>query len=204
VSAKRRTQFPGAIYHVNSRGNDGRDIYHDDYDREHFLDALAKTVEKEAILVHAFVLMTNHWHGLIETPHGNIADALQRINWTHACRFNRRHGYRNHLFGEPYHDELIEDDAHFLEAVRYIVLNPVRAGICALPEHWAWSSFSATVGLSPAPAFLTSNRVLGYFGPDPARACTRCVSFVHEGIGMPRAATSLYQVKGRGRNRRAA
>jgi len=115
---------------------------------------------KDRIIVHAICLMGNHWHGLIETPLGNVADALHRINWTHACRFNRRHGFRDHVFGTPYHDELIESDAHFLEVVRYIVLNPVRAGLCVLPEQWPWSSFGATAGLVPWPCFLTVDRIL--------------------------------------------
>ena len=186
MSRDRRIQFPGALYHVNSRGNDGRPIYLDEYDKEHFLATVADSVDEDQIIVHAYCLMGNHWHGLIETPLGNVADALHRINWTHACRFNRRHGFRDHVFGTTYHDELIHSDAHFLEVVRYIALNPCEAGVCRRPEDWSWSSYAGMLGLADLPPFVDAAEVLASFGSgDVGRARLR--TFVEDGLARSAA-----------------
>jgi putative transposase len=126
---------------------------------------------------------------------------MERLNSAYARRFNWRHGRRNHLFGERFHDELILEETHFLESCRYVVLNPVRAGMCRDAGEYAWGSYLATAGRLPAPEFLTTDSVLSRFGQPRAIAEARYVAFVADGVAKP--AVPLRQPPGLGRNGRA-
>jgi putative transposase len=195
--SKPRIAFPGALYHLTSRGNDGMAIVADDWDRHAVLSQLGVAVEKDGWVCHGYCVMTNHVHLMVETPEGNVSEGMQRFIGSYARRFNRRHGRRNHLFGEPFHDELIETEAHFLESVRYVVLNPVRAGICRDPGGYAWSSYAATAGRVPAPAFLTTNAILDRFGSARPIAEARYAAFVAEGVANPTMPRNLATGLGR-------
>jgi putative transposase len=177
-----RFQEPGAIYHVTSRGTEGRPVFLDDLDRRLFISMLAEVVQGREWTCPAYCLMTNHFHLLIQTPHPDLAVGMHRLNSAHANYFNRRHDHVGHLFQSRYSAEVIEKESHLLEACRYIVLNPVRAGICRRPGRWKWSSYRATAGYVPPPAFLAANWVLGQFADDPRRAALRYVEFVAEGV----------------------
>jgi REP element-mobilizing transposase RayT len=177
-----RFQEPGAIYHVTSRGTEGRPVFLDDLDRRLFISVLAEVVQGREWTCPAYCLMTNHFHLLIQTPHPDLAVGMHRLNSAHANYFNRRHDHVGHLFQSRYSAEVIEKESHLLEACRYIVLNPVRAGICRRPGRWKWSSYRATAGYVPPPAFLAANLVLGQFADDPRRAALRYVEFVAEGV----------------------
>jgi REP element-mobilizing transposase RayT len=177
-----RFQEPGAIYHVTSRGTEGRPVFLDDLDRRLFISMLAEVVQGREWTCPAYCLMTNHFHLLIQTPHPDLAVGMHRLNSAHANYFNRRHDHVGHLFQSRYSAEVIEKESHLLEACRYIVLNPVRAGICRRPGRWKWSSYRATAGYVPPPAFLAANLVLGQFADDPRRAALRYVEFVAEGV----------------------
>lgn len=126
--------------------------------------------------------MTNHYHLLVETPEETISQGMQILNGRYARDFNWKHGFEGHLFEKRFNDELIEDDAHLLEVSRYIVLNPVRAGICPEPGWWPWSSYRAMVGESAPPPFLTLDWLGGVFGSTPAKARPRYRGFVEDGI----------------------
>jgi REP-associated tyrosine transposase len=177
-----RFQASGAIYHLTSRGTEGRDVYLDDLDRRLFLRGLSQVVEECSWRCGAYCLMTNHFHLLVQTLEPNLAVGMHRLNSDYANYFNRRHDHVGHLFQSRYASELIERESHLLETCRYIVLNPVRAGLCRRPGNWPWSSYRATAGYESASAFLDVDWVLGQFGTTPRQAALRYVEFVAEGL----------------------
>ncbi|MGD0273479.1 MAG: transposase [Gaiellaceae bacterium] len=171
MSRPLRIEYPGALYHVTSRGNERKEIFLDRLDRRRFLDLLSVIVRRFGWRVYAYCLMPNHYHLLLETPRPELVRGMQQLNGIYARRFNRRHVRSGHLFGGRFHSILIERDAHLVEVARYVVLNPVRAGICKLPEDYRWSSYRATAGLEKPPAFLAADELLRVFAsrPDTAR-----------------------------------
>jgi REP element-mobilizing transposase RayT len=177
-----RLQAPEAIYHLTSRGTEGRDIFLDDLDRRRFLSVLEKVVLERSWLCGAYCLMTNHFHLLVQTPNADLAVGMHQLNSAHANYFNRRHDHVGHLFQSRYASEVIVRESHLLEVCRYIVLNPVRAGLCRRPGWWPWSSYRATAGYVSPPNFLAVGWVLGQFGTTPRQAALRYVEFVAEGL----------------------
>jgi len=178
-----RLQFPGALYHVSSRGNKGASIFPDERDRDLFLHELAETVRRYRWLCHSYCLMGNHYHLLVETTEPNLAAGAQRLNGAYAQELNRTYGQRGHVFQGRYHAVLVEKESHLLEVARYIVLNPVRARLCGEARDWKWSSYRATAGLAARPGFLAFDWILSQFGGDPRAAETRYRSFVADGAG---------------------
>ena len=176
-----RAEFAGATYHITCRGNNKRLIYLDDRDREVFLWHFRSSILRFGWRCHTYVLMNNHYHAIIETPEPNLAVGMCRLNGTYARLFNNRYGRRDHLFGGRYRPTLIETDEHFLEACRYVVLNPVRAELCEAPEEWRWSSFHVLAGLEPVPHWLEVAQLLGHFARARAVARDRYVQFVTRG-----------------------
>jgi REP-associated tyrosine transposase len=179
-----RISFAGALYHVTTRGNRRCDIYRDDEDRRWFLLTLARAVRGASWRCHAYCLMGNHYHLLVETPEETISRGMQILNGRYARDFNWKYGLKGHLFERRFHAELVEDHAYLLEVSRYIVLNPVRAGICAGPESWPWSSYRATAGEAPAPAFLTVDWTSGLFGTSPTSAREQYAAFVADRVTL--------------------
>jgi REP element-mobilizing transposase RayT len=155
-----RKEEAGAIHHVTSRGVNQSDIFVDTRSRERFLAALARTVTDCGWLCHAYVLMDNHYHLLLQTPEPNLGAGMQVLNQTFAQWLNRYLPRRGHVFGERYRSVRIERQEHLLEAARYVVLNRVRAGACLAVEDWPWSSYAATAGARRPPRFLTTDWLL--------------------------------------------
>lgn len=174
---------PDLVYHVTSRGNNGRAHYVDDVDRRIFLSMLERAVTRYDWLVRAYCLMTNHFHLVVQAPLGgpSLSKGMQELNGGYSRTFNARHGRRDHLRRNRFHAEPIESESHLLESCRYVVLNPVRAGICATAGSWPWSSYRATVGLRPSPPFLSAGWLLELFSPELARARERYRDFVADG-----------------------
>ena len=164
-----RIEFPGAIYHVTSRGDGRDDIYLSEDDRQMFLRVLSQTVERFGWICHAWCLMTNHYHLMIETPKGNLSQGMRHLNGVYTQRFNRAHGRVGHVFQGRFKAILVEKDAHLLELCRYIVRNPVAAGMVKEASDWHWSSYRATARLEDAPAFTSIGWVLEQFGGSPHR-----------------------------------
>ena len=177
-----RLEFPGALYHVISRGNEKALIFVDDVDRADFLDLLSSVVVQELFQLHAYCLLGNHYHLLLETPVGRLSCGMHRLNGRYAQRFNWRHGRSGHLFEGRFKAILVERELHLLELHRYIVLNPVRAGIVNRPEDWKWSSYRATSGLTGAPPWLQVAWTLRQFGGTPVEARLTFARFVDLGI----------------------
>jgi len=176
-----RVQFADAVYHLTVRGNNRRRIFLDDRDRGSLLSLLRGTVLHLGWRCHAYCLMGNHWHVVVQTPRPNLASGMCRINGLYSRLFNQRHGRCNHLFGGRYGHRLIERDSHFLEACRYVVMNPVRAGLCETAEEWRWSSFQATAGLQRVPDWLDAARLLNAFARDPVIARDDYSKFIAAG-----------------------
>jgi len=185
VSRQLRIVYPGALYHLTSRGNERKDIYREPVDRSIFLELLGSVVERFSWLCHSYCEMGNHYHLLVETPKPNLVEGMQRLNGCYAQGCNRRWGRVGHLFQGRYNAILVEKETYLLELVRYISLNPVRAGMFERPERWRWSSYRAYLGLAPRPAWLTTDWVLAQFAPKRARARERLHEFVLEGISTP-------------------
>ncbi len=180
-----RLEFPGAIYHVTSRGNARADIFLDDDDRGLFLDVLAECITRFGWLCHAYCLMDNHYHLLIETPTGNLCAGMRQLNGIYTQRFNRRHGRVGHVFQGRFKAILVERDSYLLELSRYVVLNPLRAKMVRDMAQYAWSSYHAMMGAAPAPPWLYTDWLLGQFGQGRAVARRRYAKFVAEGRGIP-------------------
>ena len=159
-----RLVVPGGLYHLISRGNGGDDIYLDSRDRTGFLRILDLVVERFGWLCHAYCLMNNHYHLLVETPRPNLPPGMRQLNGVYAQRFNRRHDRRGHLFQARYRSIFVERESHLLATARYIVLNPIRAGICDHPNDYRWSSYRASAGVEGSPKFLTTAWILSQFG----------------------------------------
>ncbi|MBC7093690.1 transposase [Candidatus Bipolaricaulota bacterium] len=159
-----RVEYPGATYHVTSRGNAGQPIFLDAQDRTAFLEVLADVVARFRWHCHAYCLMDNHYHLVLETPEANLSRGMRQLNGVYTQRFNRRHGRSGHLLQGRFKAILVEKESHLLEVARYVVLNPVRAGEVRHPRQWRWSSYRATAGEAPVPEFLTVDWLLSQFG----------------------------------------
>jgi putative transposase len=159
-----RQNVAGGIYHVTARGNAREDIFRDEFDYVAFLRGLSATVERYRWRCHAYCLVPNHYHLLIETPEPNLSRGMLWLNGSYARRFNGRHERVGHVFQGPYRAELLEREEHLLEVCRYIALNPVRAGLCDDPASWPWSSYRATAGLERHPPYLCVDWVRSLFG----------------------------------------
>jgi putative transposase len=186
-----RIEFSGALYHVTSRGDRGQPIYEDDDDRLSFLQLLGQVVEGWNWICHAYCLMTNHYHLLIETPDGNLSKGMRQLNGVYTQASNRRHSQSGHLFQGRYKAILVNADAYLLELTRYIVLNPVRAGMVDMPNEWEWSSFRAMIGEAPVPDWLAVDGLLAQFASKRTKARQRYRDFVLAGIGQESIWTGL-------------
>ena len=179
-----RVQFPGALYHVTARGNGRQPIFADDADHERLLAVLASVVARYHVLCHAYCLMVNHYHLLLETPEANLSRAMRQLNGVYSQGFSRRHRRPGHVLEGRFHAQVVDKDAYLRAVCRYVVLNPVRAGLVAHPGQWRWSSYRSTAGLAALPAFLTVDWVLS-LGDAVGRAEAegRYRRFVDAGLG---------------------
>jgi REP-associated tyrosine transposase len=177
-----RIEFPGAIYHVTARGNAQAAIFAGESDRELLLETLAQVVDRFNWLCHAYCLMDNHYHLIVETPDGNLAVGMRQLNGVYTQRLNRRHGRMGHVFQGRFKAIVVDRDSYLLELCRYVVLNPVRAGVVKQAGDYRWSSYRATVGRSGSPACLTCEWVLSQFGRTHAVSRRRYGDFVAAGI----------------------
>lgn len=183
MSRSLRIQYPGAIYHVMTLGNDRKSIFLDERDRRFFLHSLAAILDEYNAVLYAYCLMSTHYHLLVETRDPNLAMLMRQVNGIYSRWFNHRHVQVGHVFKGRYVSRLVERQTYLLEVSRYIALNPVRAGMVRRPELFAWSGYRATAGYDPSPEWLSRGAVLEMVGGRNRRERERRYrGFVLEGL----------------------
>ena len=182
MSRPLRIQYKGAWYHVMNRGGARQKIFCSEQDHQIFLDLLGESVYLWGIRVHAFSLLPNHYHLLVETPYGNLPRAMRHINGVYTQRFNRRWKRDGHLFRGRYRSLLVEEDAYLVELLRYIHLNPVRAKLARYPQDHPWTSHKGYLGKMKGIEWLTVDHLLKYFGKHSSKAKRKLHEFVMEGV----------------------
>lgn len=180
-----RLEFPGAFYHVTSRGDGREAIYLDDGDFQDFLSVFEQVCERYNWRCHAWCLMTNHYHLVVETPDGNLSKGMRQLNGLYTCYFNRRHQRVGHVFQGRYKAILVDADAYLLELARYVVLNPVRARMVKTAGQWRWSSYCQMIGKATSPGWFVRERILAQFDTQRDIAQRRYIQFVAEGMNQP-------------------
>lgn len=180
-----RLEYPGALYHVTSRGNARARIYLDDADYRGFLELTGEVCERHNWRIHAYCFMGNHYHLVVETPDPTLSQGMRQLNGVYTQDFNRRHARAGHLFQGRYTAIVVDKDRYLLELARYVVLNPVRARMVKSPGQWPWSSYTATIGKTPAPRGLQTDFLLAQFGTRKSEARARYIRFVAEGKDQP-------------------
>lgn len=148
IARKSREWFPGATYHIMERGIRRQIIYEEEGDYQAFLSILKSGIEKYGCVLHAYCLMTNHFHMLLETREINISKFMKYLAGCYALYFNKKYDYQGHLFEGRYKAMLVKDDAYFLQTSRYIHINPTKAGIVEQPEDYPWSSYRTIIGMN--------------------------------------------------------
>lgn len=185
MSRPLRIEFAGGLYHVTSRGDGREAIFLGEEDRRLFLGVLSEVIQDFNWAMHAYCLMDNHYHLLIETPEGNLSKGMRQLNGVYTQRFNRQHGRVGHVFQGRYKAIIVQKESYLLELARYVVLNPVRARMVRSPADWPWSSYRATAGLCDAPFWLTTDWLLSAFSAQRSEAVARYAAFVAEGKNQP-------------------
>jgi putative transposase len=181
-----RVQVPSGTYHVTANACAGRSLFADDVDKSSFESLLGDVVQRFAWSCLSYCLMTTHYHLMVTTPRGDLADGIQRLNGLYAQSYNRRHRSAGHVFRGRYHSEFIQTESHQLATCRYIALNPVEAGLCARPAEWTWSSYAETIGLRPSRPFIAVEALLELFSDDAQLARSRMQTFTEEGLASVR------------------
>jgi len=173
-----RIEFAGAVYHVTSRGDRREAIVEDDEDRRKFVKLLGDVTEQMGWHCYVWCLMDNHYHFVLETPEANLSQGMRQLNGVFTQMSNRKHGRSGHLFQGRYKAILVDRESYLLELCRYVVLNPVRAGMVDDPALWAWSSYRAAAGMEKAPAWLAYRATLSHFGDNLSTAQKQYAQFV--------------------------
>jgi REP element-mobilizing transposase RayT len=169
VSVQIRDESPG-FHHVVTRGNNKRTIYLDDDDRWFFCITVERIARKYGWTVLAYCLMDNHYHLVLSVGERGLAAGMCELNSGYALRFNAHHGRVNHLFGKRYWNRRIKTEASLMNAIRYVVQNPRRAGGSQPLDAYVWTSYAATIGLAFARIKLARDEALAFFGATPAHA----------------------------------
>ncbi|MDP8262375.1 MAG: transposase [Candidatus Ancaeobacter aquaticus] len=163
MSRPLRIEYPGALYHVTARGNERKNIFGSERDNEKFLSYIESAHDKFGLIVHAYCLMPNHYHLLIETPHSNLCKCMHFINSSYTKYFNIKTKRAGHLFQGRYKSILVDKDNYLMALTRYLHLNPVKAKTHKKPQEYKWSSYRYYVLNDPAPLYMHTEFTLGFF-----------------------------------------
>jgi REP-associated tyrosine transposase len=165
-----RIELAGAVHHVVAKSPSGRDLFHDDDDRDRYLRLVMREVLERTWSVLTFCLMTNHIHLLVLTPNPDLGAGIKRMHEDYARSLNGRYKLHGHAFGSRFYSRLVQSDRHLIGCLRYIARNPVKHGACRQPRDWAWSAHRALAGLAPAPSFLDVATAYSHLGADAEEA----------------------------------
>jgi putative transposase len=182
MSRPHRNAYPGGYFHVGTRGNNKQAIYIDGVDRYWFLEMFGKATVRYEWSIYAYCLMTNHYHAVLCIPEGGLSEGMCELNGGFARWSNFRHGRVDHLFGRRFSSREIKTEEHLLEACRYVVLNPVRAGLVRRPDDWSWSSYRACAGLDYPRKWFSPTTLLRVFSTRPEEAREQYCRFVEAGL----------------------
>ena len=178
-----RIEFPGACYHVTSRGTKGRTVFRDNDDRVVFLNVVDNVVQRFGWLLHSYVLMNGHYHLIVEIPDANLSKGMRQLNGVYTQHYNRRHAEEGPIFQGRFKSVLFEKENYLLPLCRHVVLNPVRTGSTKTLNAYRWSSHRAMAGEVKTPAFLHADSVLGHFSKKLKTGQKKYKNFVKDGIG---------------------
>ena len=177
-----RVEFENALYHITSRGNQRDKIFYDVSDRERFLEILTRTKERYGFLLHAYVLMDNHYHLLMETPRANLSQIMQNINTSYTVYVNRKYQRSGHLLQGRFKGIIVDKDRYLVALSRYIHLNPVRVKLVKRPNEYPWTSYRAFIDQRAESSLVDTGETLSYFSKHRDRAVRGYREFV-EGDG---------------------
>lgn len=176
-----RLHFPGAVYHVIHRGNDRQEVFFSEDDRERFLALCQEACRRFEWRVHAYCLMANHCHLVVQVGSVPLSKIMHNISFRYTQYINKKHQRIGHLFHGRYKSILVDKDSYLLELIRYIHLNPVRAGLVQRPEDHVWSSHREYCLAKPA-SWVTTDWALSFFSDRYEVAVRRYLAFVEEGV----------------------
>jgi REP element-mobilizing transposase RayT len=182
MARRSREWVEGAIYHVFSRGSNRQAIFLNDGDYVEFETLFATAFRKHLLDCFGWSFMPNHWHGMVRCPPDGLSRFMKSLNHRYALRFDRRWGRTAHVFENRFGAVLQTTETQFLGTLRYVVRNPVEAGICGSPYDARWTSFAATAGIAPAPEYLRVDQILECFDEDLETARRKYIAFV---VGEP-------------------
>jgi REP element-mobilizing transposase RayT len=189
-----RILYPNAFYHVTCRGNDRRVIFSDDHDRTRFIERLRSAIEIFDVRVHAYVLMSNHFHLIVETPKANLSEFMRQFNISYTAYYNRRHGRSGHLYQGRFKAIVVDKDSYLLELSRYVHLNPIRIKATAPRSEndrvreisrYQWSSLPGYVDGKRKASWITYEAVLAYVGGSRQKYAAFVQDGIHKGFGTP-------------------
>ncbi len=190
-----RIEYPGAVYHVTSRGDRREPIAKDDTDRAMFLEVLGQALARFDAQAWGYCLMGNHYHLVLHTREANLSRLMRQINGVYTQSFNRRHGLTGHLFQGRFKAILLDSDSYLLEVCRYVDLNPVRAQMVKRPDAYAWSSYRALAGMAACAPWLDAQPLYTQLAPgkSASKAAAQYAEFVAQGHGVALWDTALQQ-----------
>lgn len=185
MSRPLRLELAGGFYHITSRGDRREDIYLDDPDRSKWLELLGQVCQRYNWRCHAYCLMTNHYHIVVETVEGNLSQGMRQLNGVYTQYFNHTHRRVGHVFQGRYKGILVDKDSYLLELTRYVVLNPVRAHMVSHENDWHWSSYHSMTGAQFVPDWFEADWLLSQFSVQKNRAIVLYKDYVRAGVGQP-------------------
>jgi putative transposase len=171
-------QLEPGFYHLTACGVRSERVFLDGEDGSSYLELVGEVSDDQDFICRGYCLMPTHTHLLVETRTGQISDAMRRLQGVHALRFNKRHDLAGHVFRTRFHSKHVDNEWYLMEVIRYLALNPVRAGLCGRAEAWRWGSIGCVLGVRRGPDFLDSLWTLRIFDDDPVEARRRLAEFV--------------------------
>jgi len=184
MSRQARIRIPDGVYHVTTHGDGDMMVFDGPSDKWRLLDLLADTAKELDWAMYAWCVMGNHYHFLLKTPDDNLSEGMHHINMSYGEWYNKSRGRHGHVFQDRFFSILITEDSHLLEASRYVVLNPLRAGLVTTPQEWRWSSYGTAVLGAPSGVSLRDRELMGMFGREEAESRELYREFVQAGIGL--------------------